>query len=71
MAQHEPDRLLSRTEVEEMFGISKRYLEIAATRGQGPCIIRFGRTVRYRIKDVRSWIEQCAEPHTDQMGAGR
>ena len=52
-----PDRLLSRREVEAEFGISTRYLEVAGSRGDGPPIIRIGRMIRYRVADVRSWIE--------------
>lgn len=54
-------RLLCRSDVEEQFGISKRYLEIAAVRGDGPPIVRLGRSVRYRIADILAWIEQQVE----------
>lgn len=54
-------RLLCRSEVEEQFGISKRYLEIAAVRGDGPPIVRLGRSVRYRIADILTWIERQVE----------
>ena len=57
MQQNKDDRLLSRSEVEEQFGISKRYLELAAMRGQGPAVVRLGRLVRYRRADLRAWIE--------------
>ena len=51
------ERLLTRAEVEEVFGFpTKRYLEIAAMGNEGPPIVRFGRTVRYRVGDVRGWI---------------
>lgn len=50
------DRLLSRTEVQESFGIPKRFLELAAMRGEGPRIVRVGRLVRYRVADLKSWI---------------
>ena len=51
------ERLLTRTEVEEIFGCpTKRYLEIAAMNNDGPPIVRFGRTVRYNVGDLRSWI---------------
>ena len=56
------DHLLTRDQVEDMFGISRRYLEAAAHRGEGPAIVRIGRSVRYRIRDVRAWIEACAGP---------
>lgn len=63
MKQKSYDRLLSRIEVEERFGIPKRFLELAARRGDGPRIVRIGRLVRYRVADLRAWIEQnaCSE----------
>jgi predicted DNA-binding transcriptional regulator AlpA len=61
MAQKDDEKLLSRDEVQERFGISKRFLEIAAARGAGPRIVRFGRSVRYRVADVQEWIEACAD----------
>jgi predicted DNA-binding transcriptional regulator AlpA len=70
MKQFETDRLLSRADVEEIFGISKRYLEIAAQRNDGPCMIKIGRSVRYRVGDIRQWIEQCAVAATAGQGAG-
>lgn len=51
------DRLLARTEVAEHFGIPTRFLEIAATRGDGPPMYKIGgRMVRYRVGDIRAWI---------------
>ena len=51
------DKLLSRTEVEELFGIPKRFLEKSATTGEGPLRVYVGRLVRYRATDIRDWIE--------------
>lgn len=51
------ERLLSRAEVEEQFGISKRFLEISAMRGRGPKRVMVGRLVRYRVADIRAWID--------------
>lgn len=51
------DRLLSRTEVEGRFGITKRFLEVATMRGNGPKFVRIGRSVRYRVKDLEAWID--------------
>ena len=56
------DRLLNRSEVEQIFGISKRFLEIAISHGNGPKIVRIGRLVRYRPSDIREWIEANASP---------
>lgn len=52
------DRLLSRDEVQELFGFpSKRFLELAAHKGDGPPMIRIGRVVRYRLGDILDWID--------------
>lgn len=57
MQNIEQERLLTRSEVEAMFGISKRFLEVSACRGDGLPMVKIGRLSRYRIKDVRDWIE--------------
>lgn len=52
-----PERLLNRQEVEDLFGFpTKRFLEIAALRGDGPPMHKIGRSVRYRVSDLREWI---------------
>lgn len=51
------DRLLSRAEVHTQFGLTQRYLEVSAVRGDGPPMIKIGRTVRYRVADLREWID--------------
>ncbi|WP_273687326.1 helix-turn-helix transcriptional regulator [Ketogulonicigenium vulgare] len=54
---YNPDKLITRDQVQEKFGLSRRYLEIAAVRGDGPPMIKLGRSVRYRTGDIRDWIE--------------
>lgn len=51
------DRLLTRDQVESHFGLSRRFLEVAAVRGDGPPFFKINRSVRYRVGDVREWIE--------------
>jgi predicted DNA-binding transcriptional regulator AlpA len=59
MRNDSPDMLLNRVEAAAEFGLSKRFLEIAAWNGSGPPLIRIGRrAVRYRRGDIRDWIEQ-------------
>ncbi|MCB2135314.1 MAG: AlpA family transcriptional regulator [Rhodobacteraceae bacterium] len=62
-----PDlRLLTRAEVEAIFGFpTRRYLEIVAGTDAGPIEIRIGRTVRYRVSDVQAWIEQHRAAHLE------
>lgn len=50
--------LLSRKDVEERFGVCKRYLEVADAKGVGPKRVQLSRSVRYRVKDVRDWIDR-------------
>jgi predicted DNA-binding transcriptional regulator AlpA len=49
-------RLLTRGEVASLYGIGKRFLELAPSRGNGPRFVRVGRSVRYRVSDVDDWI---------------
>jgi predicted DNA-binding transcriptional regulator AlpA len=56
MQNNFPDRLLSRNEVEAEFGLSRRFLELSAWRGDGPPLIRLGRAVRYKRRDIADWI---------------
>ena len=58
MKRDYPRRLLSREEVEEVFGISKRFLETAKANGVGPSRVQIGRLVRYRPEDIEQWIEK-------------
>lgn len=58
MTQVEIDRLLTRDEVESQFAISKRFLELACSSGVGPAFVRIGRSIRYRVGDIREWIAQ-------------
>lgn len=53
------DRLLSRSEVHSYFGLTQRFLEVSAVRGDGPPMVKIGRSVRYRVGDLRAWIESC------------
>ena len=58
MKEDDDDYLLSRNDVEARFGISKRFLELSGLDGRGPRQVRIGRSVRYRVRDVRDWIAE-------------
>ena len=53
-----PQKLLSRDEVEALFGISKRFLELAVRKNNGPVFVKVGRLTRYRVQDVEAWIRK-------------
>ena len=64
-----PERLLTRDEVEALFGITRRYLEVSAVRGDGPPMIRVGsRMVRYRVSDLHEWIDWHRVASTSDRG---
>ena len=63
-----PDRLLSRSEVQSLINISQRYLELAAVKGGGPPMIKIGRKVSYRVSDLRSWLDSKRVQSTSDMG---
>lgn len=66
------ERLLSRREVEALFGLSVRFLEACAIRGDGPPMIRVSsRMVRYRATEIEAWLDRkrVGVP-ADQRGAG-
>ena len=61
----------TRQEVEDRFGISKRYLEIAVARNVGPKRIHIGRLVRYRVRDIRDWIDNCVVHTNSDHGVAK
>lgn len=63
------DRLLNRAEVHTMFGLTQRFLEVSAVRGNGPPMVKIGRSVRYRVSDLRAWIEARRVNSTSQAVA--
>ena len=67
MQEHfQDDRLLTRAEVHTHYGITQRFLEVAAVKGGGPTMIKIGRSVRYRVMDLRDWIEAHRVASTSQ-----
>jgi predicted DNA-binding transcriptional regulator AlpA len=57
-----PAMLLDRTQVEAVFGLSRRWLELAAHKGHGPAMVRISRRmVRYRASDVQAWLDARRE----------
>ena len=64
-----PERLLTRQEIEDHFGYpTKRFLEIAAVRGDGPPMLKIGRSVRYRVADLREWLDARRVTSTSDRG---
>jgi excisionase family DNA binding protein len=60
--QTERDVLLSREEVARYLRVSFPTLELWARNGEGPKFVRVGRGIRYRLSDVRAFVEAGAGP---------
>lgn len=51
--------LASRQEVADEYGLTVRYLELAAHRGDGPPMVKISRRmVRYRRDDIEAWLAE-------------
>jgi predicted DNA-binding transcriptional regulator AlpA len=51
---------LTAEQVEVMTGFSVKALETMRHRRKGPPFLKLGVSVRYRVSDVRAWMEQGA-----------
>lgn len=49
------DRCLKTSEVAEYLNISTKTLRTYRADGLGPAFVKFGRMVRYRLSDVKTW----------------
>lgn len=64
------ERLLSRDEVEVKYGVTRRYLELAAWRGDGPPMVKLSRRmVRYRQADIEAWVAAHVVANTSKGAA--
>ena len=65
-------RLLSRIEIEAEYGISRRWLELAAISGEGPPFIKVSpRMVRYRRNQLEKWLNDREFDNTTQLTGQR
>ena len=51
------DALLTEAQASDFLSLSTRTLQAWRVRGAGPPFVRAGRAVRYRLGDIRDWIE--------------
>ena len=62
---HRGDYLLSRDDIQTQYGLTRRWLELAALRGDGPPYLRISRRlVRYRWADFERWLANCQRTNT-------
>jgi predicted DNA-binding transcriptional regulator AlpA len=63
------DRFLTETDVARLLGISPRTLQAWRYRGgHTPQFIKVGRAVRYRLGDVRAWLDERRRRSTSDLG---
>ncbi len=70
---YDPDALLGESETAQMLSVSTRTLQAWRLKGGGPVFVRCGRAVRYRRRDLISWMDANAVSSTSQetgQGAG-
>ncbi len=70
---YDPDALLGESETAQMLSVSTRTLQAWRLKGGGPVFVRCGRAVRYRRRNLISWIDANAVSSTSQetgQGAG-
>jgi hypothetical protein len=53
----DPDSLLAEVAAAEMLGLSTRTLQSWRIVGSGPAYVRAGRAIRYRRRDLLTWID--------------
>ena len=59
------DPLLSRDDIEDQYRLTRRWLELAALRGDGPPFVKISsRLVRYRRSDFESWLAKHERTNT-------
>jgi predicted DNA-binding transcriptional regulator AlpA len=50
------DNLMTRDEIAAKLKVTRAYLDVAASRGEGPPMLRIGRIVRYDPAQVAEWL---------------
>lgn len=52
-----PSQLLTTKQVSRIYGIPKATLEFWRWGKRGPTYVKMGRSVRYKVGEVESWLE--------------
>jgi len=66
------DRLINEHEAADYLGYSVRALQNWRVRGGGPRFVKVSaRSIRYRRRDLRAWVEARLQSHTSEPAASR
>ena len=63
-----PERLIHEQEAAQLLCVSFRTLQAWRVRGGGPRFCKIGRAVRYRRRDLMTWVEGRARSNTSDPG---
>ena len=62
--------MLTTSELAEYLGVHVQAIYDLRADGRGPAGIRVGRELRYRISDVKRWLDRLHEPEPQPVLAG-
>lgn len=62
--------MLTTSELAEYVGVHVQAIYDLRADGRGPAGIRIGRELRYRISDVRRWLDRLHEPESSLTNHG-
>jgi excisionase family DNA binding protein len=62
--------VLTTSELAEYLGLRAQAIYDLRADGRGPSGIRVGREIRYRVSDVRQWLDQLHEPEPGLTARG-
>jgi excisionase family DNA binding protein len=63
--------VLTTSELADYLGVQVQAIYDLRTDGRGPSGIRVGREIRYRVSDVRHWLDDLQEPQPSVGIRGR
>jgi len=65
--QYDPDQLLNEKQAASILCYTQRALQNWRVRGGGPRYVKVSaRSIRYRRRDLTSWVEKRLRAHTSQ-----
>jgi len=59
LAPNGPQPLLTEREAADYARLSVGFFRAARLNGGGPPFLKIGRSVRYRLADLKTWLESC------------
>ncbi|MDT0143166.1 helix-turn-helix domain-containing protein [Microbacterium sp. PRC9] len=62
--------MLTTSELAEYLGVHVQAIYDLRADGRGPAGIRVGRELRYRVSDVRNWLDRLHEPVPSLAASG-